>query len=230
MFCWKKDPLYKNPNAKIVNVTNSSIIDFNNKFSGMNFRPKQSINYDLENEKLVGSKDILRIKTNISPSYFNDNEVVIEYKDVVIFNLACQSYTKNYIKPEYRVKNVLIDKTYNLLIIFDDIDEMFKYISGHDFKYSYGIFLNSYINLSLCKKKKINKINFEINKKNSYLFEIKLIENDNKELTKFNINNHFNNFIKIKKLFRFSSVYPNKIKLFKETIEKIVGFKIIYDM
>lgn len=231
MLCWKKDSLYRNPKASVINVTNYSLIDFNNPFTGTNFRPYNPINYCLETESLVGSKNIIDNKTIISSKHYWDLEEVLEYRDVVIFKLACQEYSKRiYDKNEYRFKSVLIDKTYNFLIIFDSVDDMFNYISGIEFNYCYGISLNSYINLTLCKPRCIKNIKFPINKNNkSKLYECTLIENDHNELIKYNVHNHFNNFIKINKLYKFSSVYSSKMKLFKETIEKIVGFKIIYD-
>ena len=231
MFCWRKDKLYKNPKVDIIPVSKISLIDYNNPFTGINFRPLDPINYCLETESLIGSKDILTNKTNKETRHFFDSEEVLEYKDVVLFRLACQKYGRvNYRNHEYRIKNALIDKTYNLLIVFDTIDDMYSYISGRNFNYCYGICLNSYINLTLCKPRFIKDIKFEVNKnKKSLMYECTLIKNDETELVNKNIDNHFNNFIKINKLFKFSSVHPDKMKLFKETIEKIVGFKIVYD-
>ena len=115
MFCWKKDPLYKNPNAKIVNVTNFSIIDFNNKFSGINFRSYNPVNYCLETESLVGSKNIINNKTTIASKHYWDLEEVLEYRDVVIFKLACQEYSKGiYNKNESYTKSSFKSSTRSL--------------------------------------------------------------------------------------------------------------------
>lgn len=221
MLCWNKNTLYKNPKVNIISISNHNFIDFNNPFMGINFRPYNKINCCLKTKKIVDSKDILINKTNKKSTYNYDFEEVIEYRDVVIFKLVCQQY-KNSLQT---VKNVIIDKIYNLLIVFDTVDDMFNYISGNEYNYCYGISLNSYINLTICKP---HCIKFAINNKPK-LYVCTLIENDHNELIKNNSSNHFNNFIKINKLYRFSSVHQNKLKMFKETVEKIVGFKIIYD-
>ena len=82
MFFCKKDPLFNNHKAKVVKTTSRSLIDFDNPFTGINFREYNPINYCLETESLIGCKNLIKNKSNIAPKYYYDFEEVLEYLSI----------------------------------------------------------------------------------------------------------------------------------------------------
>jgi len=230
---FSKHPLYKNPKAEVVPIKSYNLIDHEEVFSGYNLRPKDNVYFSSENDELVGSRNIIGPILDNPDYYFFDYQHVTEYKDVLIFALACQPCNKKFFnKSSYRVRNVLIDRTFNLLIIFDDINEITKYLSGNKYEYKFGMVLNPYVNISLCQTRRIKNVNFPINKEKaekSNMYECNLFENDQNDCFKNGTKTHFDNNIKVNNIYKFSSSHSNKMKIFKETIEHVVGYRIIHN-
>ena len=145
-----------------------------------------------------------------------------------------------------------LTKKTTCLYIFKLQGDMYNFISGRDFDCIYKKRLNSYVNITLPS---IIKGNNETHQNNvntkeliydetseSYkyynplnLFQVKLIYNSLPDILDYNMYGnseksitYFSLDIPITRLYKFSSAYEEKIMLFKKTIEKITGYKIIY--
>jgi len=247
----KKCPLYKNQNISVIRLVNSQEIDIYTPPKSKKICNKENFIFKHAGYFLI-CDDLLTNKTNRIGCLFYDDEYVIQKGDVVFFSLACtECKERKKATSKIKIRWVLIDKLYKMLFIFDNYYDLVNYIKEDNYKYYDKIYLSPFVNIGF-KKTKLGKSETYINKKKSQetinpitgriekynpleLTQYKLFYNAPKDVDEYNKKDnlsehayHFNVNIKITKLFKFSSAHENKMQLFKNIIEDVVGFKILY--
>lgn len=216
-------------------------------------RNKMDLAFHPLTKEIQGSKNlIVRPENRISCLYYDD-ESVYEFEDFYFLNLACQPCNEPiYYKTKMNVNSIVIDKVNHMMYIVKDQNELYKFLSGKNFKKIYCKRLNSFTNISLPTiKKGRNETYRNTNQKTEliynekkgkyeqdnplHLFQVKLIYNKRSDIHRYNnkrslinVAKKFNTEMPIYSCYKFSSAHETKIRLFKDIIEEVTGYKIIY--
>ena len=177
---------------------------------------------------------------------------MVKFNDVVIFSLACAPCNEpNRGKTPFIIRWVLIDKTHCLLLIFEQYNDLANYVRGDNYKYFERIYLSEFYNIGYRSVKRgKNETHINIKKKHRIvnpingcietynpleLHQMKLFCNKHHDVYEYNkerklsdLVENFDQNIKIARIYKFASAHENKMRLFKETVEEVVGFKIMY--
>ena len=205
--------------ANVIKVEQFNPIDTEETFTGFNSRNKVKLRLDTD-KKLIGIE--------LNKHKKNSFDSIIEYNDVIFTYLKYKKINKyfpNIVSPKNRY--ILIDKTFNLLVIFKKYKDMLNYISGNKYNYVFGTTLDVFKNSSLLFPKfKTSLISRKKGKTYEYFHY--LISNNYNDNFKYQ-SRHFDPKLKVNRICKFASSNIIQLKILKETIEHTVGHRIIYN-
>ena len=250
-FLKKKCPIYKNDNISIINLNTNRTIETGICRSN-EMRKKTDVFFCPITKLLTKTEELITKPSNKLSCLFYDEESVVKFNDVVIFSLACGPCNDSFnSKQNLEIKWVLIDKTHCLLLIFEQYDDLANYVRGDNYKYFYKIYLNEFHNIGYHSiRRGKNETYINVKKKHRFvnpisgcietynpleLHQLKIFCNNHHDVYEYNKERklsdlvvHFNQNVKINRIYKFASVHENKMQIFKETVEEVVGFKIMY--
>lgn len=241
-------------NVEVVKYNPYGTFDPNNYVTGpLIKRNKMILSFNPVTKEINGSVNILENPEHKTSCLYYDDEAVYEFKDYYFLNLACQSCNEPfYYKSKMKVHSVVIDRVNHMLYVLKDQNELYNFLSGKYFQKIYSKRLNSFTNISLPTIKKGRnetyrnttiKRNLVYNEAKGryepedplHLFQVKLIYNRRSDIFKYNnsqtltrTTKKFTPDVAVYSCYKFSSAHETKIRLFKDIIEEVTGYKILY--